>query len=111
MDKNAILKLFGRCIRFFKANKKEIKIPDHNRLRRKIVDNNSIRARLSAQGWKLLEIPIKKHDPFNSQRIVVSWKIVASRGEKSLEVGGGTIDEALRNIGVALGVITRDNNI
>lgn len=73
------------------------------------MDNEAIRARISAQGWKLLEIPIKKNDPVNNQRIIARWKIVASKGEKSLEVGGNTIDEALKNIGVTLGVINRES--
>lgn len=72
------------------------------------MDNDAIRSRITTQGWKLLEIPIRKNTPDKNQRVIARWKIIASRGEKSLEVGGNTIDEALRNIGVTLGVIPKE---
>ena len=72
------------------------------------MDNNAIRARLNAQGWKLLEIPIKKRDPKTKITKVLKWKIVATRVTKSIEVSGDTIDEALKNIGKILGVIAKD---
>lgn len=68
------------------------------------MDNNAIRARIGAQGWKLLELPIRKSGPTGQ---VARWKITAVKGERSIEVGGTTIDEALRNIGVSLGVIPK----
>jgi hypothetical protein len=66
------------------------------------VDTESIRVRLQTQGWHLLELPIKK------QNTVARWKVVASRGEKSLEAGGTTLEEAMTNVGQSLGVIPRD---
>lgn len=72
------------------------------------MDNDAIRARIKAQGWNLLEVPIKRNTPNKNERVVARWKVVASRGEKSLEVGGTTIDEALRNVGQTLGVITKE---
>jgi hypothetical protein len=109
MNKDKILSLINYLFPIFKIKKKDSSLPDHNLLRKLKVDNESIRARINAQGWKLLEIPIKKNDPNNNKRIVVRWKIVASKGEKSLEVGGSTIDEAMKNIGMALGVINKTN--
>jgi hypothetical protein len=76
--------------------------------KRRKVDNDSIRARIMAQGWKLLEIPIKRKDPKTGNTLVARWKIVATKGQKSLEVGGIDINEALRNIGLTLGVISKD---
>jgi hypothetical protein len=71
------------------------------------VDTNAIRARIQAQGWTIRELPIKRHSPNLEERIVMQWKLIAFRGEKSLEVGGKTIDEAMKNIGMALGVIPK----
>lgn len=66
------------------------------------MDTDSIRARLKGLGWQLLEVPIKK------QNKVARWKVVASRGEKSLEAGGDTLEEALNSVGRSLGVIPQD---
>lgn len=76
--------------------------------KRRKVDNNAIRARLNAQGWKLLEIPIKKRDPKTKITQVLKWKVIATRVTKSVEVSGDTIDDALKNIGRMLGVISKE---
>lgn len=81
----------------------------HSYKQRRKVDNEAIRARIKTQGWNLLEVPIKKRDPKTGNALVARWKIVATRGTKSLEVGGSDIDEALKNIGMVLGVISKDN--
>jgi hypothetical protein len=75
---------------------------------RRKVDNEAIRARIKTQGWSLLEIPIKRKDPKTGNSVVARWKIVANKGQKSIEVGGLDINEALRNIGLALGVIGKE---
>jgi len=85
--------------RFWSA-KEEIPLYPHNQIRRK-VDTDSIRARLNGLGWQLLELPIKK------QNTIARWRVVASKGEKSLEAGGQTLDEAMTNVGQSLGVIPR----
>ena len=72
------------------------------------MDSNSIRARIQGLGWKMLEVPVKRNHPDPSQRSVLKWKIVATKGEQSCETSGTTIDEALKNIGLALGVIAKD---
>lgn len=100
---NNILVTMLNWIKRKKPITQEILIP-----KRRIVDNEAIRGRIQAQGWRLLEIPIKKNTPNKDERVVARWKIVASRGEKSIEVGGATIEEALANIGKTLGVITRE---
>lgn len=71
------------------------------------MDSNAIRARINAQGWKLLEVPITKAGANKDERHIARWKVVAMRGDRSLEVGGATIDEALRTIGMTLGVIAK----
>lgn len=105
-SKKSFLDLF---LHWFHLVDKKEKVPDHNRLKRGNVDNDAIRARLSAQGWMLLELPIRKNDPITKTCVVSRWKVVASKGEKSIEVGGTTIDEALRNIGITLGVVNQNN--
>ena len=66
------------------------------------MDIDSIRARLKGLGWQVLELPIKK------QNTIARWKVVASKGERSLEAGGQSLEEALNNVGRNLGVIPRD---
>jgi|694.fasta_scaffold22898_2 hypothetical protein len=106
MIKGKIIQLLSRCSCFLKSKKQPQNIY-HNRGVRKKVDNEAIRARIKAQGWNLLEIPIQQKDAKTNNRIVAKWKVIASKGDKSLEVGGSTIDEALKNIGITLGVISR----
>lgn len=87
--------------RLLRKQQKQACLYPHNQIRSK-VDINSIRARLNGLGWQLLELPIKK------QNIVARWKVVASKGEKSLEAGGLSLEEAMNNVGKSLGVIPRD---
>jgi hypothetical protein len=105
MEKPRIWLLVSRCFKGLWPKKKQ----PINKPKRKKVDNEAIRARIKAQGWNLLEVPIKKTDPKTKQISVARWKIVATKGAKSLEVGGSNIDEALKNIGVTLGVISKEN--
>lgn len=76
---------------------------------RKKVNIDSIRARLNAQGWSLLEVPVKQRDQKTNKPFVARWKIVATKNQRSIEVGGKNIEEALNNIGKTLGVISKDN--
>jgi hypothetical protein len=80
--------------------------PPPRPIRRK-VDTEAIRARINTLGWKLREIPIKKSNPDPALRTILQWKIVAVKGEKSIEVAGPNIDEAMKTIGKTLGVIPR----
>jgi hypothetical protein len=59
-------------------------------------------------GWKLLEIPVKRNHPDVNERKILMWKLVASKGWRSFEVSGLTIDEAMRNMGMILGVISKE---
>lgn len=72
------------------------------------MDTSAIRTRITTQGWRLLEVPVKRSHPDPTQRVITRWKIVASRGNRSLEVGGATLDEAMRNVGQMLGVIPKE---
>jgi len=89
-------------------NPKQVNLPNIEKPQRRKVDNDAIRCRIKAQGWNLLELPVRKNHPDSRQQIIVRWKIIASRGDKSLEVGGLTIDEALKNVGETLGVIAKE---
>jgi hypothetical protein len=75
--------------------------------KRRIVDTNSIRVRISGLGWNLLEIPIRRRNKADVVYIA-EWKLVASRGYQSFQTSGENIDEAMKNIGKMLGVIPRD---
>ena len=75
---------------------------------RKKVDSESIRNRLKALGWSLREVPVKHSHPDPAKRTVSQWKVTAFRGERSVEVGGATIDEALSAVGKSLGVIPQN---
>lgn len=78
----------------------------HNLIRRK-VDANSIRTRLNGLGWTTKELPIRRTDRDTKEKTVIMYKIVAYRGEQSLEATGQSLDEAMSTIGVQLGVIPR----
>ncbi len=69
------------------------------------MDTASIRLRVQGIGWNLKEIPIIKTHP-DGERRVARWKLIAHKGAQSVEVGGENIDEAMRNIGQVLGVIS-----
>lgn len=72
------------------------------------MDTQAIRTRITTLGWRLREIPIKRNHPDVNERKVIQWKLVAMKGDKSIEVGGPTIDEAMKTIGKTLGVIPRE---
>lgn len=65
------------------------------------MDTDTIRDRLKAQGWLVRELPIRQN------QTIARWKLVAYKGETSLEVQGPTLQEAFENIGKTLGVIAR----
>ena len=75
---------------------------------RRTVDTQAIRARIDKQGWKLREIPVRRTHPDSRKREILLWKLIAVRGERSIETSGRTIDEAIKNIGMTLGVIPRN---
>lgn len=71
------------------------------------MDINSIRARIQTQGWRILEVPMKKSNPDPALRTVLKWRVVATKGERTCEVTGKTIEDAINNLGMTLGVIGR----
>ena len=71
------------------------------------MDTQSIRVRLETLGWTVLELPVRTSSPDPQQRKVVRWKLIAQKGEKSLQVEGQTKDDAMKNLGINLGVIAR----
>ena len=79
----------------------------HNRIR-KNVDTNSIKARINGLGWQIREIPVKRSSPNASERSILHYKIIVCKGERSLEVTGKSLNEAIETIGAQLGVIPRN---
>lgn len=65
------------------------------------VTMEDIRIRLQKLGWQIREIPIK------SGSTIASWRIIASRGEKSISIDGPTLSESFNRIGLMLGAIRR----
>jgi len=75
---------------------------------RRIVDTQSIRNRIESLGWKVREIPVRKSSSNPEERQVVSFRLIAGRGERSIEVTGKDINEAFKTLGTTLGVIPRN---
>jgi len=71
------------------------------------VDTNSIKARLTGLGWQIKELPVRKSNPDINERKILYYKVIAFRGETSMEATGQSLDEAINTIGVQLGVIPR----
>lgn len=71
------------------------------------MDTTAIRARIKTQGWTLKELPIRRTVPGSKEKQIAQWKIIAYKGEKSVETSGTTIDDAVKNIGITLGVIAK----
>lgn len=94
-------KLFGR------KTQENVGIHPHNRIRIKM-DTDSIKARILGLGWQIREIPVKKSSPDARERKILYYKVVALKGERSLEATGKTLDEAVGTIGAQLGVIPRN---
>lgn len=77
-------------------------------IRRK-VDIGTIRSRLSHLGWYIKEIPIRRASLDPEQRTVANWRIIAIKNDRSFEVTGKTLDEAIKKIGISLGVVSEGN--
>ena len=62
------------------------------------MDTNTIRARLSSLGWAVKELPIREKHAGAGPHKVVMWKLIAIKGERSLEISGKSLDEAMTNL-------------
>jgi hypothetical protein len=93
---------------FWRKKKIEKEHP-HNQIRRN-VDINSIRARINGIGWKLREIPVRKSNIDPEKRTLQQWRLIASKGEKSIDVSAVTLDEAMKKMGINLGVISKNEH-
>ena len=65
--------------------------------RRRIVDTESIRARIQGVGWQLLEVPVRRRETQTQEVYIAEWRLTASRGYQSLQASGPDIDEAMKN--------------
>lgn len=79
----------------------------HNNNIRTIVDTSSIRNRITNLGWKIKELPIRKKNPDSSKQVIVHYKLIALKNDKSFEATGTSLDEAMVTLGTQLGVIPR----
>lgn len=79
----------------------------HVTLGRRKLDTNEIRNRLQTMGWETKELPIRRASKEHIVE-VVRWKLIGIKGEKSIEVAGSTLDEAMKNLGVSLGAIPKE---
>jgi hypothetical protein len=59
----------------------------------------TLRTKLKSAGWNVRELPVRSND------IVKSWKIIAAKGERTITIGGTTLDEALHNLARTVGVV------
>ena len=71
------------------------------------MDSSAIRARINGVGWSLKELPIVRNNPTTNQKQILQWKLIAFKGERSIEITGATLDDAMKSIGKALGVISQ----
>lgn len=60
-----------------------------------------VRSRLTAQGYRILELPIRSRETIRGYKIVVSGK------GKTLSVEAKTADEGVNTLGKMLGLIAR----
>jgi hypothetical protein len=86
--------------------KQKLQPPPQQPVRRKVT-TEQIRARLQGLGWTLMERPVCHSHPDPAKRTIGQWKLVANKAEKSYEIGGPTLDEAMQNLGKLLGVIPK----
>ena len=72
------------------------------------VDADVIRTRLQNLGWNVKELPIREKFAGGGAHKVIMWKLVAIKGDKSFEVAGKTLPEAMTNLGRSLGVVPQN---
>lgn len=75
--------------------------------RRKRVNIDSIKERINKLNWYVQQIPIRKGSLKPEERVIKSWKLIAIKPDKSVQVDGSTLDEAYKNLGIALGVVSK----
>lgn len=75
---------------------------------RRKVDTNTIRTRISNLGWDVKELPIRSKHAGAGPHEIIMWKLIAVRGERSLEISGKSLEEAMANLGQSMGVIPRN---
>jgi len=74
------------------------------------MDADVIRTRLANLGWNVKELPIREKFAGSGAHKVIMWKLVAIKGDRSFEVAGKTLPEAMTNLGRSLGVVPQNAN-
>lgn len=64
---------------------------------------DELRAKIKAAGWTLRELPIRTGGLGSAQ--ILSWKIIAIKGDRDLTLGGKTLDEAIFSMARTLGLV------
>ncbi len=92
------LNFFTKIRGWFKQKKFELPIIKIQPERNYMDDVVTLRDKIKKAGWQVRELPMRNND------IVKNWKIIAIKGEKSIHIGGITLDQALRNLTQTLGI-------
>ena len=64
---------------------------------------DELRAKIQASGWMLRELPIRTGGSGSAE--IRAWKMIAIKGERSLTLGGASLDEAMLTMAKTLGVV------
>lgn len=94
-----VLKSVDKELSKSSANRRVGSTPSPATERNYMDDVITLRQKLQGAGWQVRELPVRSND------IVKSWKIIAAKGQKSITIGGTTLDEALHNLARAVGVV------
>lgn len=64
---------------------------------------DELRAKIKAAGWLLRERPIRTGGLGSAT--ILSWKLIAIKGDRDITLGGKTIDEAVLTMSRTLGIV------
>jgi hypothetical protein len=65
-----------------------------------------IEARLACIGWKTRQLPVSGGGL--SDRKIIRWKVIGFKGDKTIQVEGKTLEEAMNNLGRILGLVPKN---
>lgn len=80
----------------------------HERTRRPsltTMTTDDLRLRLQRLGWTLRELPVRTGGLDSAE--ILSYKLIAVKGDKSITLGGKTLHEAMSNMCRTLGALPR----
>lgn len=68
-----------------------------------MLTTEDLRTRLHKQGWSIRELPVRTGGLANPS--ILSYKLIAIKGDKSVTVGGKDLEDAFTNLSRTLGTI------